>query len=102
MNDLVGVLRSENPKLAFVTLALRTQGSSAEQYVESIVHAFGDTIAKLADDTYERDFVERDGVLHISRAVEACYFRLPCVQQNFAQADPTSLIPRTAAVDVEH
>lgn len=73
VDGLARVLRSENSKLAFVTMALRSQGRAAEHYVESIIRAIGGTLGKLADDTYEREFMEKDGILHISRAVEALY-----------------------------
>ena len=65
-------LRSENPSFNFVTLALDSTDSRTH-VTEMIMKVFQQTFFPTTDKVVERSFAEKDGVLHISRMIEANY-----------------------------
>ncbi|TAQ90890.1 hypothetical protein B7494_g783 [Chlorociboria aeruginascens] len=70
IDGLARVVRSENEKLKFATLALNNHVSSMEIQANHIVKVFLKTISSSLDD-YEPEYQEVGGVLQISRAIEA-------------------------------
>ena len=65
-------LRSENPSFNFVTLAIDKTDSGAH-VTEMVVKVFQQTFFSTMNKVVERSFAEKDGVLHISRMIEANY-----------------------------
>ncbi|KAI9842656.1 MAG: Type I Iterative PKS [Sclerophora amabilis] len=70
VDGLARVLRTEFNKLVLVTLALESVGASIEGDVTKITQVLESTFSSSKDD-YESEFVEKNGMLHIGRAVEA-------------------------------
>ena len=73
LDGLARVLRTENPQLVFVTLCLECNDMCIQDHRAKIARVFEASISGIADGSFEREFVEKDGVLHISRIVEANY-----------------------------
>ena len=71
LEGLARTLRTENPQLVFVTLALQDLGVSPQGSVAKILLVLRATLAGMADGSFEREFIEEDGMLHISRITEA-------------------------------
>ena len=65
-------LRSENPSFTFVTLAIDKTESPAH-VTDMVVKVFQQTLFPTMNKVVERSFAEKDGVLHISRMIEANY-----------------------------
>ncbi|KAB8227946.1 uncharacterized protein BDW43DRAFT_316356 [Aspergillus alliaceus] len=68
VQGLSRVLRTEHYPLKFVTLAL--EGHNPASQAENIARVLTSTTCNTAD-TYEPEYVERDGMLHVNRLVEA-------------------------------
>ena len=65
-------LRSENPNFNFVTLAI-DKTDSRTHVTEMVLKVFQQTFFPTINRVVERSFAEKDGVLHISRMIEANY-----------------------------
>ena len=72
VDGLGRALCSENSELVFTTLSLEDPVTSPNRHTEYIVDIFERTLTSIPDDC-ESGYVERDGMLHISRLVEAAY-----------------------------
>lgn len=70
IDGLARVLRTERNRLAFVTLALESTESIEEKQMEQITEIFKRTISGTNDD-YESEYIEKHGMMHINRMVEA-------------------------------
>lgn len=70
IDGLARVLRTERNKLVFVTLALEITESIEEKQIEQITEIFRKTISR-TDDEYESEYIEKFGMMHINRLVEA-------------------------------
>ena len=70
-DGLAGVLLTENPRLVFVTLALDNLGSFPQASAARIMQTLRSTLSGMVDGTFEREYVEEDGALHVSRSTEA-------------------------------
>ena len=70
VNGLARTLRTEIPGLTLVTLALDPLGSdhAVSGFIRDVLEK---TIAEMGSGQYEREFVERDGCLHIQRLSQA-------------------------------
>ncbi len=73
MVGLARVLRTENPQLVLVTLALESRNRGIQHRIKTIVQALRATIPGIADRSFETDYTEEDGILHIGRVVGADY-----------------------------
>lgn len=71
VHGLSRVLRTENNKLAFVTLALEIIDRSSERHVQNIIRIFKSTILGSTSGCYEPEYIEINGMPHINRIVEA-------------------------------
>lgn len=72
VNGLARILRRERGNLAFTTLVLDGLETAIEAHARKVVDVFKSMIFQSIEEC-EPDFVERDGVLHICRMVEANY-----------------------------
>lgn len=75
VDGLARVLRSEDNNLAIITLALETLKLEHEQppaaiHSKHIIDVYNEAISKQIDDM-EPGYIEKDGMLHINRLVEA-------------------------------
>lgn len=70
IDGLARVLRTERNRLAFVTLALESTESIEEKQMEQVTEIFKKTISRINDD-YESEYIEKYGMMHINRMVEA-------------------------------
>lgn len=73
MDGLVRVLRTENPQLVFVTLAVESTGAGLQEHVVTIMRVLNATISHMKDRSFEPEYVQKSGLLQISRIVEANY-----------------------------
>ena len=69
IDGLARVLRTENLNLALVTIVLENKESG--RCVESIMTVYEATLAKLNNRSFESEYVERNGLLHTNRIIEA-------------------------------
>ena len=70
IDGLARVLRTESDKSPIVTLAIDANGTSSDQYVQTILKVFTSTVVQASDTEYEPAYTEIDGLLHIDRVVE--------------------------------
>jgi len=70
MTGLARVLRSENSKLKFITMALESQVNATKSQAERILEIFKITTSNSLNNC-EPEYVERDGIMHINRLVKA-------------------------------
>ena len=73
MDGLARVLRTENPQLVFVTLAVESTTTGPREHVGTILKVLKATIAGMKDRSFEREYVQRCLMPHIGRIVEANY-----------------------------
>ena len=71
VDGLSRALRNENPERRFATLALDVAGSLTEQQLQSIHQIFKATRFGSDSVDYEPEHIEIDGMLNVSRAVQA-------------------------------
>lgn len=66
-------LRTENSALPFVSMALESLGdkTNIERHAESIAKVFSNIATEDVSDDYEPEYMERNGMLHINRLIEA-------------------------------
>ncbi|KAF4629252.1 hypothetical protein G7Y89_g8896 [Cudoniella acicularis] len=72
IEGLARVLRVENRKLSLVTLALEIRENSVGRTVDNIIQVLSGMVHNSSGD-YEREYREIDGILQISRVIEAKY-----------------------------
>ncbi|KAI4248190.1 MAG: hypothetical protein LQ352_005995, partial [Teloschistes flavicans] len=65
-------MRSENPSIKFITLSLESLQDSVK-IADTIAKVYGQTLQSAQPGALDRAFVEKNGVLHIGRTVEANY-----------------------------
>ncbi|MCJ1262836.1 hypothetical protein MMC22_002706 [Lobaria immixta] len=70
IDGLARVMRTERSRLVSVTLALESTESIEGKQIEQITQIFKKTISVTNDD-YESEYIEKDGMMHINRLVEA-------------------------------
>jgi hypothetical protein len=75
VDGLARVLRTENPGHAFVTLYLKSNANvgATVHYMECIMKTVTATTHRTTDGTYEREYVEENGMIKIGRLVKARY-----------------------------
>lgn len=84
VSGLARCVRGERPKMKFVTLALqRVQNKSMA--VQNILKIFQRTVLT-SSDGYETDYAERDGLLCISRLIEADYINQHIAKMTILQS----------------
>ena len=72
VDGLLRTVRTENPMLKIVNLALDPSQRAKQQVAELAVKVFENTATKSIDD-FETEYIERAGVLHVNRVIEADY-----------------------------
>lgn len=85
IQGLARVLRTENSKLNFVTLALGSRKDFDGQQMECITQAFSAMVHGLTDRRHEPEYIEKNGLLHISRLVEAEYLNQDIYAKTFPE-----------------
>lgn len=98
VDGLARVLRREKGNLAFTTLALDGLNTTIEAHARKVVDVFKSTVFQSIEDC-EPEFVERNGILHIGRLVEANYLNQSIhaktkphfKNQEFGQGPPLAL-----------
>lgn len=73
IDGLARVARTEFSRLIFVTLALENIDSVSEAVVDKILGVFKNTFFGQSLDEFEPEYREKDGILEISRIIEASY-----------------------------
>lgn len=81
LDGLARTLRSERYKLHLATLALEPPGSS-ELKVSHVTQILKDMANRGAQQSYEQEYIEMEGLLHTRRLVEARYLKL-AMDQSF-------------------
>ena len=71
VQGLARVLRTENSKFNFVTLALESRKAFVGQQTKCIIKAFSAMMQGPTDTSYESEYIEKNGMLHINRLVKA-------------------------------
>lgn len=84
VQGLARVLRRENSKLNFVTLALESKRDFVGQQMECIIKALSAMVHGPTDMRHEPEYIEKNGMLYISRLVEADYLN----QDVFVKTSP--------------
>ena len=70
VDGLLRTLRTENALLKTVTLALDSEGSNSEAVAQTILKVLYTTLAQEVNE-FETEYVEKAGILHVNRVVEA-------------------------------
>lgn len=70
VTGLSRVLRTENPTIVMVTLALDFAGNRMSICLRNIINIFCSAILRSTSEGYEAEYLERDGLLHINRVIE--------------------------------
>ncbi|MCJ1384592.1 hypothetical protein MMC17_007710 [Xylographa soralifera] len=73
VQGLTRVLRTENTKLIIATLALENQDCSINRRIQSISKILHSMMFDSRDRSHEPEYIEKDGMSHISRLIEAHY-----------------------------
>lgn len=72
IDGLARVLRAENYKMQLVVLALEIhEGRCSENQIDSIDSLISSIVEKKSGESYEPEYREQEGMLHINRLVEA-------------------------------
>ena len=70
IDGLLRVVRNERPTVKFSTLALETKGAPTEYQIQSVYRSLLRISSKVEDCQCEPEYVERNGLLHIPRAIQ--------------------------------
>ena len=68
-------LRLEMNNLKLVTLALEDNQGDQDRYVEAIIRVTNESFTESCGESYEREYTEIGGMLHLKRIVEANYLK---------------------------
>jgi acyl transferase domain-containing protein/NADPH:quinone reductase-like Zn-dependent oxidoreductase/SAM-dependent methyltransferase len=72
VDGLLRTLRTEHPMLKAVTVALNATKSCSQALSETVLRVLDSTVSNAVND-FETEYLEKDGILHINRVIEANY-----------------------------
>lgn len=70
IDGLLRAVRNERPSIRLSTMALETDGAPTEYQIQCVYQSLISVSSKVEDCQYEPEHVEKDGLLHIPRAIQ--------------------------------